>query len=34
MTLKEFMEVKHSDEKERDVYMTYVMIKIIEAVER
>ena len=28
------MEVKHGDDKERDVYMTFVMIKIIEAVER
>jgi hypothetical protein len=34
MTLKEFMDVKHTDDKERDVYMTFVMIKIIEAVER
>ena len=28
------MEVKHGDDKERDVHMTFVMIKIIEAVER
>ena len=28
------MEVKQADEKERDVYMTFVMIKIIEAVEK
>lgn len=28
MTLREFMDVKH-DDKDRDVCMTYVMIKII-----
>jgi hypothetical protein len=33
MTLREFMDVKHSDEKERDVYLTYVMIKVIEKIE-
>ena len=34
MTLKEFNEVKHSDEKDKDVYTTFVMIKIIEAIEK
>lgn len=34
MTLREFMDLKQGDEKDRDVYTTYVMIKIIEAVER
>jgi hypothetical protein len=33
MTLKEFMEMRHGDDKERDVHMTFVMIKIIEAME-
>ena len=27
------MDVKHSDDKEKDLYTTFVMIKIIEAVE-
>ena len=33
MTLKEFMEMKHGDDKERDGYVTFVMIKIIEEME-
>ena len=34
MTLREFMDMKHGDEKEKDTYTTFVMIKIIEAVEK
>lgn len=34
MTLREFMDIKHMEDREKDTYTTYVMIKIIEAVER
>ncbi len=34
MTLREFMEIKHGEDKDKDVYTTYVMIKIIEAIEK
>lgn len=34
MSLREFMEIKQTDEKDSDVYTTYVMIKIIEAIEK
>lgn len=33
MTLREFMDAKNSDEKERDMYVTFVMIKVIEKIE-
>ena len=33
MTLQEFIDAKHGDEKERDMYVTLVMIKVIERVE-
>jgi hypothetical protein len=32
MNLREFMEAKHND-KDRDMYITFVMIKIIEKIE-
>lgn len=31
MSLREFMDTKH-DDKDRDMYITYVMIKIIEKI--
>lgn len=34
MTLREFMDIKHGEDKDKDVYTTYVMIKIIEAIEK
>lgn len=33
MTLREFIDAKHGDEKERDMYVTLVMIKVIEKIE-
>lgn len=33
MTLREFIDAKHGDEKERDMYVTLVMIKVIERIE-
>jgi hypothetical protein len=29
MTLREFIDAKHGDERERDMYVTLVMIKVI-----
>jgi hypothetical protein len=33
MSLREFIDAKHGDEKERDMYVTLVMIKVIEKIE-
>lgn len=33
MTLREFIDAKHENEKERDMYITLVMIKVIEKIE-
>jgi hypothetical protein len=33
MTLRDFIDAKHGDEKERDMYVTLVMIKVIEKIE-
>lgn len=33
MTVREFIDAKHGDEKERDMYVTLVMIKVIEKIE-
>ena len=33
MTLREFIENKHGDERDRDMYVTLVMIKMIEKME-
>ena len=33
MTLREFIDAKHGDEKDRDMYVTLVMIKVIEKIE-
>jgi hypothetical protein len=33
MTLRAFIDAKHGDEKERDMYVTLVMIKVIEKIE-
>jgi len=30
MTLREFIDAKHNSEKEHDMYVTMVMIKVIE----
>ena len=33
MTVREFIDAKHGNEKERDMYVTLVMIKVIEKIE-
>jgi hypothetical protein len=34
MSLREFMDTKNPDQKERDICITFIMIKVIEKIEQ